>query len=274
MNTVITSQIFLIGINNFFLLNKDAIIIAVISSVFTCIVCLIFYKKQKKESKKDKKEFLVAINLRSNEYQESVELISDLKKEYNILNNQINNLIENKDYTEIQSVVKKYISIANKIVNKTEISELKNIENFTIKDIRSLHKKIFPKNYPIAGKLRDRNILIAGAENYIPPQSENVYCLLNNLLKEWNSKFKSLIKSTEKNKIKKIVKFHHKLLSIHPFLDGNGRLARIIMTKQIEKIFNRRLEIDLNREEYFKALRDADKNDFNKLELIIKRSLY
>jgi len=190
------------------------------------------------------------------------------------LNNQINNLIENKDYTKIQSVVKKYISIANKISNKTEISELKNIEDFTIKDICLLHKKIFPKNYPIAGKLRDTNVLIVGVENYIPPQPENVYCLLNNLLKEWNSKFKSLIKSTEKNKIKEIVKFHHKLLSIHPFIDGNGRLARIIMRKQIEKIFNRKLEIDLNRAEYLKALKDADKNDFNKLELIIKKLLY
>lgn len=270
MNAIIISHIPLNEINNFLQINTNSIIIGLSCSL---IVGLIIYKKQKKESAKSQKELLIAISSKSNNHEESVESISDLKKKYAMLNSQLNNLIKNRDYTRIHLVSGKYIFTANQIANRTQLGEF-NTENLTIKNICSLHKKMFPINYPIAGKLRNIDVAIAGAMDYVPPQHKNVYRLLNNLLKEWNSEFKLLVKSTEKDKIKKIAKFHHRLLSIHPFIDGNGRLARIIMEKQIEKIFNKELKIDLKRAEYMEALKYADKNDFNKLELIIKKSLY
>ena len=108
---------------------------------------------------------------------------------------------------------------------------------------------------------------------FVPPKHQNVHRLLNNLLEKWNSKFESLEGTTEKNKIKEIANFHHGLLSIHPFVDGNGRLARIILRKQVEQLFNRELELDFSRQEYLNSLREGNKNKFNKLEVINKNAL-
>ena len=70
-------------------------------------------------------------------------------------------------------------------------------------------------------------------------------------------------------------RFHHKLVLIHPFPNGNGRHARIMADAILTKLMDApaidwaggyKLEaMNERRDQYIVALRAADKHDFDKL---------
>ena len=70
-------------------------------------------------------------------------------------------------------------------------------------------------------------------------------------------------------------RFHHKMVSIHPFANGNGRHARIMADAVLTKLLNEpaidwaggyRLEaMNERRNQYIEALRAADRHDFSAL---------
>ena len=70
-------------------------------------------------------------------------------------------------------------------------------------------------------------------------------------------------------------RFHHKLVYIHPFANGNGRHARIMADTLLKRFFavapinwaggSSLEQMGSRRTMYLKALRAADKGDFNLL---------
>lgn len=70
-------------------------------------------------------------------------------------------------------------------------------------------------------------------------------------------------------------RFHHKLLLIHPFPNGNGRHARIIADAMLTKLMRepaidwaggyKLKSMNERRDQYIAALRATDKHDFSKL---------
>ena len=64
-------------------------------------------------------------------------------------------------------------------------------------------------------------------------------------------------------------RFHHRLISVHPFPNGNGRLSRLITDALLlnhgQQIFTWGANLSGPREQYIEALRTADKNRFEKL---------
>jgi Fic-DOC domain mobile mystery protein B len=78
------------------------------------------------------------------------------------------------------------------------------------------------------------------------------------------------------------VRFHHRLVSIHPFANGNGRHARLmtdlLLLKHDQAVFtwgatrsaqNIGIKGDL-RDEYIRALRAADRNQFDLLIRLVR----
>jgi len=70
------------------------------------------------------------------------------------------------------------------------------------------------------------------------------------------------------------VRFHHRLVFIHPFSNGNGRHARLMADLILEKIFNKEPfswgKVNLAktgnvRAVYIEALKKADDHDYNQL---------
>jgi Fic-DOC domain mobile mystery protein B len=63
-------------------------------------------------------------------------------------------------------------------------------------------------------------------------------------------------------------RFHHKLVSIHPFPNGNGRHARlmtdVLMLSYEQKLFSWGAD-SKTREQYLEALREADRGRIAKL---------
>jgi len=91
------------------------------------------------------------------------------------------------------------------------------------KHIKDLHKVFFfridPKN---AGKYRKERVIITGSE-FLPPSPNKVPALMESLDQEipaLREKF---------HPVHFAALLHGELVTIHPFIDGNGRTARLLM---------------------------------------------
>ncbi|MCG2692697.1 Fic family protein [Candidatus Parcubacteria bacterium] len=89
--------------------------------------------------------------------------------------------------------------------------------------IRNLHQIIIQEtDKEWAGKYRNANIIIGGAK-HTPPDALQVPQKMQDLI-SWLNSQKDKVNIVELSAL-----LHHKLVHIHPFFDGNGRTARLIM---------------------------------------------
>jgi len=108
-----------------------------------------------------------------------------------------------------------------------------------------------------AGKYRASSVRVAGSD-FKFPSPEKVPQLIKNLI-YWYNKNKKNYHSFELS-----ILVSMKLVSIHPFIDGNGRISRLIMNFLLNKknypwlnIYNRQ------REKYLKAVRLANDEKYS-----------
>jgi len=91
------------------------------------------------------------------------------------------------------------------------------------KDILKLHRLVLRSiEDDFAGRLRNSGVRIAGA-NFVSPNVQKVSGLFDELVNFVNENPQQL------NVIELAMVFHHKLVWIHPFFDGNGRTVRLAM---------------------------------------------
>ncbi len=112
------------------------------------------------------------------------------------------------------------------------------------------------------GRIRDRQVYLhrmAGEGqvsvelNYRPPGSDKVGKLLDEFI-DWYGR-------SRLNPIEKATIAHYKLYKIHPFLDGNKRICRLIFNKTLLDEGFPLLNISLEKEKYFEALIDSVEKD-------------
>ncbi len=66
--------------------------------------------------------------------------------------------------------------------------------------------------------------------------------------------------------------FHHKLVAIHPFLDGNGRVSRLCMNLiLLREGYSPAIIKQEERQEYYRALEAADADDYEPFISIVER---
>jgi hypothetical protein len=64
-------------------------------------------------------------------------------------------------------------------------------------------------------------------------------------------------------------------LNIHPFMDGNGRIARFLLTQHTREFLNQKHRIIIeDRRPYFDALSLADQGDYSALETQITQAIF
>lgn len=130
------------------------------------------------------------------------------------------------------------------------------------------------------GALRNVEVWIgkAGEERqrsmHQPPPPEEVTRKLAELLGWWNSSYPALRKGNDDKKIKAIARFYHGLLFLHPFVDGNGRVARLLFSQQVLDLFGPRDSITMDQgTNYYSALQAADQGDLSKLSDLVSRAV-
>jgi Fic family protein len=135
-------------------------------------------------------------------------------------------------------------------------------------DILSLHGYVL-KNIEdeFAGRLRSGGVRIVGA-NFTPPSAKKVPDLFDELVGFINSNPLAL------DDLVLATLFHHKLVWIHPFFDGNGRTVRLAMNLLLmRKGFPPAIILKADRKKYYDALNQANNGSYQKLCLLMLQAL-
>ena len=192
------------------------------------------------------------------------------------------NIFETDDNSTPLTEEEKQQLKAKWITNRTELNELetkgiadaeiwllknkKDILNETF--IKNLHKKMFGDIWKWAGTFRttERNVGVAPYE--IQPKLK----ILLDDVRFW-------IDNRTFSPKEIAIRFHHRLVQIHPFPNGNGRISRL-MADLLMKQFGlpvldwgsgNMTEISELRKKYISALQDADNGDYSSLLNFIEK---
>jgi len=207
----------------------------------------------------------------------STETLNSLRENYILEWTYNSNAIEGNTLTLVETkVVLEGITIGGKsmrehleAINHKEAIEfleelVKEDNDLSEFDIKSIHNLV-PKGIDNAnaGKYRAENVIISGAK-HIPPESILVPEQMEQLIvryDEWCEKYHPIVVAAL---------LHGEFVKIHPFIDGNGRTARLLMN--FEAIKNAYPPIIIKNElrpQYYETLDKAhttnDYTDFVKL---------
>lgn len=147
-------------------------------------------------------------------------------------------------------------SIIDKKIDLTE-ELIKEIHHIVLKSIDDLE----------AGKYRRHNVRIMGA-NLIPPQSIKV-----------NNKMLEFLNWYYENKFNLPIpvlaaQIHYKFVCIHPFIDGNGRVSRLIMNLILMMNgYPPAVILKVDRKKYYRVLNEANMGRNEPFENFIGRSI-
>jgi Fic-DOC domain mobile mystery protein B len=129
--------------------------------------------------------------------------------------------------------------------------------------IRKLHRKMFGTVWKWAGKFRLSDKNIGGPWHQVPIELKN----LCDDVTVW-------IETKQMSPDEMAARLHHRLVSIHPFSNGNGRHARLMADLLLENVFNQPrftwgsknlVNASDARSTYISALRAADRFDIQPL---------
>jgi len=160
-----------------------------------------------------------------------------------------------KDKLEVLNYLKTLEGI-NKLTDNKEISE---------KNILRIHKMLTSgtlENTSDCGKYRNRYVVVGnrftGEVTFRPPKNEEVPGLIKNMLAWINSE-------KEIDSVIEAGISHCEFVKIHPFIDGNGRTARVLASIilylrgfDIKQFFSLDDYYDSDRPEYYRALQTVN----------------
>lgn len=223
------------------LLSKDEVI-------KTLLFRNLFYKKYERMTDLAKRKYDIDSTV-------SFTLTTLVTEEVNVDIEDVRNAFEKKTGFNLREQISKNMLQAVESIRKPRI--------LTQDYLLELHNTIM-KNFEAKtpGKFRERQVYLkkkfgsqlGGAElKYRPPTHSKVKLLLDNFLKWYNS--------SDLNPIEKASSAHYKLYKIHPFLDGNKRVCRLIFNKTLLDNNFPLINISIDKESYFDALISSVEKD-------------
>lgn len=162
--------------------------------------------------------------------------LEQLQEYYRIGLTYTSNALEGNSLTETETkiVLEEGITIGGKLIRDhleaighsdayTYLLTCAQHVSITEKDILQLHNLFYYRIDPHhAGSYRQEQVFITGTE-FIPPAAKQV----PNLMKKLITEIPSLAHGCHPVEYAALI--HLKLVTIHPFIDGNGRCARLLM---------------------------------------------
>jgi Fic-DOC domain mobile mystery protein B len=135
-------------------------------------------------------------------------------------------------------------------------------EILTVDFLLDLHKQMFGDTWAWAGELRTRDVLPIGIAR------DQIRVALTELLED----VKAQIQYQSTDIAESAARFHHRLVAIHPFPNGNGRFSRTMADLLLVHAGRKPFEWGANlerkgeaREKYIAALQAADRKDYEPL---------
>jgi Fic family protein len=138
----------------------------------------------------------------------------------------------------------------------------------TPSEVRQIHKLILTRiDDQAAGQYRNLPVRIAGA-GHQPPEP----WMVPQLMADWGDWLAG--PALELHPIVRAALAHHRLVSIHPFIDGNGRTARLVMNLLLMREgYPPTIIENANRRQYYRVLARADGGDEGPLVNFVGRAV-
>ena len=191
------------------------------------------------------------------------------------------NAIENSTLT-LEETEKILLQIdLDRFINEREIFEAKNLarvvsyidtkskeQDLTLELILLLHKMLLSNiRDDVAGRFIQENEYVR-VGNHIAPPPKEIVKLLQSMLAEYNA-------ASHKNIITRIAKFHLTFEYIHPFVDGNGRIGRVINNYLLIREGFVPINIKfVDRKRYYQAFKEFDEKGITPvMDEIVGRAL-
>jgi len=161
------------------------------------------------------------------------------------------------------------------IVNASQFIHQKGFRDLSVKTLLETHQKVLNGliEKESLGKLRmEVNAIFnsAGIAIYLPPPPRQVLSLVERLLKFINSTKEPFVPI-------RACLTHYSFEKIHPFMDGNGRVGRIVLSAVLEKggygmkgLLNIEEYLDNHKSAYYDTLMDREKDVTDYLEFMLQ----
>lgn len=206
------------------------------------------------------------------------EIELNIKRQSTLKSSLFSARIEGNDLTldELTKTPKnqKKIEVFNILKVLNSVYQMKN-KNISIKDLLMFHQMIM-EGLVIRqdlGKFRTEAGAIFNASGiaiYLPPRPSQITPLIKSLIKFINSSKEQFIPV-------KACLVHFTFEKIHPFLDGNGRVGRVLLQSVLQKqgygmkgLLPIEEYLDNHRSEYYLVLEDPDKDVTDYLEFMLE----
>ena len=137
-------------------------------------------------------------------------------------------------------------------VNNTLVQRIGAI---TVADILEIHKRVLGYVDPVeAGRFRTTQVYVG---DFVPPEASEISHLMDEFIGWLNSDL-----AFELHPIELAALAHYKLVTIHPFFDGNGRTSRLLMNLILMQVGFPPVIIPKEAKyKYYEALETANKGD-------------
>jgi fido (protein-threonine AMPylation protein) len=145
--------------------------------------------------------------------------------------------------------------------------------------LQLLHEIMVPgASMPHAGLLRAVMVQVRredGEVMYTPPPPDLVRDQLQAHCAWWRGAYAGALTADHEARLRVLARLHHGIVSVMPFTDGNGRLARLVTHFAARELLGRGVAVDLtaDRTAYFEALGKGDGGDLSELTELIRASL-
>lgn len=255
-------------------------------------IAIPLYLKQKREAAESERRIILAIRQQQQQEAGVGPMIAStmgelsgqqehLLGEFRDLREQFNRVVESAQYDRALPLARPYTAVARALASEKAARLLKQTSvnlNLSVELLQRVHASLFPPGFELSGRLRPSQVWLgppgSKAENatFLPPLPGDVPAQLSKLIEDWNRDLPALSSAATADRLNAIAKFHHRLVSIHPFLDGNGILARLVTSQQLRELLGIDAHLLESDAEYISALRAADTGDFGPLCGYLSRS--
>jgi fido (protein-threonine AMPylation protein) len=162
------------------------------------------------------------------------------------------------------------------IVERYLLEELDYPVDLSVALLQDLHRRAFGHLYAWAGQWRTH---VPNVGAYLPPDAHRVPMLLYEFIDELRHRQLLLGQTPEPEEVAGLLAYaHHRLVAIHPFVNGNGRTARLFTnllaySHGYQDVVLYQREQGESRNRYLQAIRAADAYDLAPLQQLINAQL-